>query len=217
MQNLYRLFLACLLLVPASGNTTFSVTAAVPGNGPRTDAPAPGMFLVASRTLQDRHFRKSVIYILRHNDEGTLGLIINKPGNLSLSHAVDDVLNENAQQHQLYYGGPVDTTVITMLIENEAESPLVEHIAGDIYFSNLRIVMDRLLKENKPAENLHFFHGHAGWTAGQLEQELAHGDWYLVEGDPETIFSSGIRTLWQRLINKVDPPGLIVRGTGRYD
>jgi len=210
MQRLCTFFLACLLVSPGTGGGAFSAAPAVTGRAAQTDGPAPGMFLVAARKLHDRHFRKSVIYILRHNDDGTLGLIINKPVALPLSRAVDDIDNENAQRHQLYYGGPVETSVITMLIENEAESPLVEHIAGDIYFSTLRIVMDRLLEEDKPASKLHFFHGHAGWTAGQLEQELARGDWHLVAEDTRSIFSAGIRTLWQRLIGKVDPTGLIV-------
>jgi putative transcriptional regulator len=111
----------------------------------------------------------------------------------------------------LYYGGPVETSVITMLMENLSASPLMEHIDGDIYFSNRRIVMERLLKEKKPASKLHFFHGHAGWIAGQLEQELSRGDWHLIDGNPRSIFSSEIRTLWQRLIRKLEPLGIMVR------
>jgi len=172
------------------------------------------MFLISARKLRDHHFRRSVIYILRHDRQGTLGLIINKPGVLPLSRALDDIDIEYARKHRLYYGGPVETSAITMLMENVPTSPLVEHIAGDIYFSNQRIVMERLLKEKKPASKLHFFRGHAGWMAGQLDLELRRGDWHLIKGNPRSMFSSEIRTLWQRLIRKLEPLGMIVRATG---
>jgi putative transcriptional regulator len=174
-----------------------------------TTSPAPGMFLVSARELQDRHFRKTVVYILRHNQNGTLGLIINRPGALPLSHAIDNIDIDHASQHRLFYGGPVETSIITMLMENLSAAPLAEHIAGDIYFSNRRIVMERLLKEKKPPSKLHFFYGHAGWIAGQLEQELDRGDWHLIDGNPRSIFSSEIGTLWQRLIRKLEPLGII--------
>jgi len=75
--------------------------------------------------------------------------------------------------------------------------------------------MDRLLKERKPASKLHFFHGHTGWTTGQLEQEISRGDWHLIEGDNSSIFSPKIRSLWQRLIRTLEPLGMIVRAAAR--
>ncbi|UCC56052.1 MAG: YqgE/AlgH family protein [Gammaproteobacteria bacterium] len=200
-----------LLVASARVEATLPPLSAAVNTDNRAAVPAPGMFLVSARKLRDRHFRKSVIYILRHDDRGTLGLIINKPGALPLSRAVDNIDAERARKHRLYYGGPVGTSEIIMLIENMQASSLVEHVAGDIYFSNQRIVMERLLKERKPASKLHFFHGHAGWMAGQLEQELSRGDWHLIEGNTRSIFSPEIRSLWQRLIRKLEPLGMIVR------
>lgn len=216
MYRLRHTLAACLLaplLLPVSGWNTAAVlpSDADSRHEPRSAGPAPGMFLVSARKLRDRHFRKTVIYILRHNQNGTLGLIINKPGALPLSRALDNLDFEYAGKHHLFYGGPVETSVITMLTENLSALPLMEHIDGDIYFSNRRIVMERLLKEKKPANKLHFFHGHAGWISGQLDQELSRGDWHLIDGNPRSIFSSEIRTLWQRLIRKLEPLGIIVR------
>lgn len=209
---------ACLLAPGLLVSSTLAAAALPPltvAEGPDILAavPAPGMFLVSARKLRDRHFRKSVIYILRHDEHGTLGLIINKPGGLPLSRAVDNIDAQHARKHVLYYGGPVATSEITMLMENVPESSLVEHIDGDVYFSNQRVVMERLLEERKPANKLHFFHGHAGWMAGQLEQELARGDWHLIEGNTRSIFSPEIRSLWHRLIRKLEPLGMFVRAT----
>ena len=220
MHRLRTFLAACLLapvllLVSVWGNA--AVLPFVEDNSPgdRQAGPTPGMFLVSARKLRDRHFRESVIYILRHNNHGTLGLIINKPGTLPLSRALDNVDAEHARHHRLYFGGPVETSAIIMLMKNIPESPLVEHITGDIYFSNQRIVMERLLQEKKSASKLHFFHGHAGWTTGQLEQELSRGDWHLIDGNPRSVFSSEIKTLWHRLIRKLEPLGIIVRAAGQ--
>ncbi|MDH3899772.1 MAG: YqgE/AlgH family protein [Gammaproteobacteria bacterium] len=220
MNRIHRFMAACLL-APGLLIVSARVDAALPPGSTAEDpdihvpVPAPGMFLVSARKLRDRHFRKCVIYILRHDHRGTLGLIINKPGALPLSRAIDNVDAEHARKHLLYYGGPVETSVITMLVKNVPTSSLVEHVAGDIYFSNQRTMMDRLLKERKPASKLHFFHGHAGWTTGQLEHELSRGDWHLIEGNNRSIFSPEIRGLWQRLIRKLEPLGMIVRAAAR--
>jgi putative transcriptional regulator len=218
-----RKFLAGCLMAPALlllggwGSAAMLPTGTDSSPDTRSAGPAPGMFLVSARKLRDRHFRKTVIYILRHDRHGTLGLIINKPGALPLSRALDNVHAEHAHDHRLYFGGPVETSVITMLMNNMSAPPLVEHIAGDIYFSNQRIVMERLLKEKKPASKLHFFHGHTGWRSGQLEQELNRSDWHLIDGNPRSIFSSEIRSLWQRLIRKLEPLGMIVLATDQHD
>lgn len=215
--RMYRFsnFLAATMAAPLLLLAVGWCDAAGPPAGADTHStePAPGMFLVSARQLRDRHFKKTVVYILRHNRHGTLGLIINRPGALPLSRALDNIDSEHGRHHRLFFGGPVETSVITMLMDNIMDSPLVEHIAGDIYFSDKRIVMETLLKEKQPTRKLHFFHGHAGWGAGQLDQELDRGDWHLIEGNARSIFSSEIKSLWHRLIRKLEPLGIIVLAT----
>lgn len=222
MYDLRKFLAGCLmapalLLVGGWGSAAMLPTGTDSSPDTLSTGPAPGMFLVSARKLRDRHFRKTVIYILRNDRNGTLGLIINRPGALPLSRALDNVDAEHARHHRLYYGGPVETSAITMLMNHMPAPPQVEHISGDIYFSNQRIVMERLLEEKKPASKLHFFHGHAGWMTGQLKQELDRGDWHLIDGNPRSIFSSEIRSLWHRLIRKLEPLGLIVLATGQQD
>jgi putative transcriptional regulator len=176
----------------------------------RQQAAAPGLFLVSSRTLTDPHFSRTVIYLVAHNDEGSLGLVLNRPSEIRLADAVSGVETEAGDDHAIYYGGPVRHSMITMLIRSEKENQLVRQVDGDVFFSHDRRVLDRLLDEQKPADSLRFYMGHAGWVAGQLQQEIERGDWFVVSADPVTIFSSRPASLWARLIEKLDPGGLYV-------
>ena len=176
--------------------------------------PAPGLFLVSSRNLTDPHFSRTVVYLVAHGENGSLGLIINRPSEIRLTEAVSDIEGEAGDAHALYYGGPVKYSMLTMLVRSETENPLVLHVADDVFFSHDRRVLDRLLAERKPPGSLRFYMGHAGWVAGQLQQEIDHGDWYVVEGDPAAIFSTRPTSIWNRLIEKLDPGGLYVEIRG---
>lgn len=170
--------------------------------------PAAGRFLVARRALDDPHFRQTVIYLLRHGPSGTVGLIINRPSGLGLSDALSDIDGKDLKSRPLFFGGPVEFTTVSMLIRNEEESRLVEHIAGDIYLSGDRSVLDRLLSEKKPDNALHFYLGHASWLPEQLAREIRQEDWYVIDTDPAVIFSTRPESVWKRLIEKLDPSGL---------
>jgi len=181
----------------------------------RLQAPAPGLFLVSSRTLTDPHFSHTVIYLVVHSGDGTLGLVVNRPSNIRLADAVSDVEHEVGDAHALYYGGPVKYSMLTMLMRSEKENSLVKLVADDIFFSHDRRVLDRLLAERKPADALRFYMGHAGWVPGQLQQEIERGNWYVIDADPAAIFSTRPESLWTRLIEKLDPGGLYVELEGR--
>ena len=179
-------------------------------NHPVTPAmePAAGRFLVARRALDDPHFRQTVIYLLRHGPSGTTGLIINRPSGLNLSDALSKIDGMDLKSRPLFFGGPVEFNTVSMLIRNEQESRLVEHIAEDIYLSGDRSVLDRLLSEKKPDNALHFYLGHASWLPDQLAREIRQEDWYVIDTDPAVIFSTTPESVWKRLIEKLDPSGL---------
>jgi putative transcriptional regulator len=170
--------------------------------------PAAGRFLVARRTLDEPHFRQTVIYLLRHGPSGTVGMIINRPSGLDLSDAVSGINGMDLKSRPIYFGGPVEFNTVSMLIRNEQESRLVEHIADDVYLSGDRSVLDRLLTEKKPDNALHFYLGHAGWLPGQLVLEIRQENWYVIDADPAVIFSANPESIWKRLIEKLDPSGL---------
>ena len=170
--------------------------------------PLPGRFLVASRSLDDPRFIQSVVYLVKHGSRGTLGLIVNRPGNVSLLEAIPGIEDKQAEAHTLYYGGPVGQTVVFMLLRNEPARQGVAHIAGGVSFSSERQVLDRMLAANKPPNEIHFHIGHSGWAPGQLLFEIQHGSWHVVDGDTDVIFSDETDSLWGRYIEDLEPLGI---------
>ena len=186
--------------------------------------PATGRFLVARRRLTGYNFMRTVVYLLHHDEDGTQGVIINRPIGIRLSEAVENIDHEAGDSHAIYFGGPVGLSRIIMLIRNTKESPLVDKIDNNVYLSMDRRIMNKMLNDEKPGNELHFYLGHAGWGRGQLAEEIDRGSWHVIEGDTNTIFGTDLRTLWKRLIRQLEPTGIQVKnrfepvlGTDRYD
>lgn len=190
------------LLVPTSIAPTLPDTI--------TGKPGPGMFLVAKRALDDSHFGQSVVYLVEHGKDGTLGLIVNRSSGVSLSEAAPDIEDKLATAHALYYGGPVGLPMILMLVRSESATEGMAHVVNNVYISSDRRVFDEVLAAKKPDSELRFYIGHSGWAAGQLDFELLRGDWHVVTADTDAIFSGETDSLWNRLIERLEPMGIQV-------
>jgi putative transcriptional regulator len=183
-----------------------SITPALPGTS--TGEPHRGMFLVARRTLDDPHFGQSVVYLVEHGEDGTLGLIVNRSSDVSLSEALPDLEDKQAAVHLLYYGGPVGLPKILMLVRSESVTEGMEHVANGVYISSDRRVLDEVLAAKKPESELRFYIGHSGWATGQLDFELERGSWHVVAADTDAIFSGETDSLWDQLIERLEPAGI---------
>lgn len=185
-----------------------STVPALPGTS--TGKPGPGMFLVARRTLDDLYFGESVVYLIEHGEDGTMGLIVNRSSDISLSEAVPDIEDRQATANTLYYGGPVGLPMIIMLVRGDSATEGMTHVADDVYISTDRRALDEVLATKKPGSELRFYIGHSGWAAGQLNFELVRGDWHVVAADADAIFSDETDSLWHRLIKRLEPMGIQV-------
>jgi putative transcriptional regulator len=179
--------------------------------GPTSGKPAPGKFLVARRSLGDSHFGQTVVYLIEHDEAGTLGLIVNRPSEISLSEALPDLEDGRAAAHVLYYGGPVGLPVILILVRGESESAAMAWVADDVYIGTDRRVLDEVLAAKLPANEVRFYVGYSGWAAGQLDSELERESWYVVAADTNAIFSAETGELWNRLIERLEPLGIQVK------
>ena len=193
---------ACGWLVPTSVVPALADTI--------TGKPGPGMFLVAKRALDDSHFGQSVVYLVEHDEDGTLGLIVNRSSDVSLSEAIPDIEDKQATAHSLHYGGPVGLPMILMLVRSESATEGMVHVVDDVYISSDRRVLDEVLAAKNPVNEVRFYIGHSGWAAGQLDFELVRDDWYVVAADTDAIFSGETDSLWNRLIERLEPTGIQV-------
>jgi putative transcriptional regulator len=173
-------------------------------------APAAGMLLVARRDLPDPNFHQAVVLLTAHGAGGSVGLIINRRTRFRLADAMPDMAGVDKVEHPLFFGGPVARAQIVMLMRNEREAEQIEPVMDDIFFSADRDVLESVLARKKPASELRLYMGHAGWAPGQLGHEFARGDWHVTKANAELVFGDDEATLWERLIRKLDPPGLFV-------
>lgn len=162
--------------------------------------PQKGKLLVSEPFLHDPFFKRSVILLTEHNDDGTVGFILNKPINVKLHDAIDDFPKFDAE---LYLGGPVQRDslyYIHTLGETIVES--VEIFEG-IYWGGNFEVLKVLIESNKvdPSE-LRFFMGYAGWGSEQLAGELKKQSWIVTNAKIKHIMDTDPTTLWQELLKK---------------
>jgi putative transcriptional regulator len=154
-----------------------------------------GHFLVASPKLVDPNFFHTVVLLVQHEEEGALGLVLNRP----LTTTVKDVWEEVAEGScdvggHLYQGGPCEGAL--MVLHGDEEN--TEMTVGDgLYFCMRRETIERIVAENP--EHARFFVGYAGWSSGQLESELAEGSWLTTPANAKAVFE-GDEHLWSDLV-----------------
>ncbi|MDJ0926266.1 MAG: YqgE/AlgH family protein [Gammaproteobacteria bacterium] len=169
---------------------------------------ARGQFLVASRDLRSPTFSETVILLLFYGDSGALGLIINKPMDVKPSDALPRVEGLAEYRGNLYLGGPVETgTMHTLLRMNNPPQPAVEILQG-VHLASLEEAL--LTDSSSDPAFLRLYVGYAGWAPGQLENELARGDWHIRPATEEQVFASDPDQVWQELI----PPRLYQAASG---
>lgn len=204
--RIVTLMLAVLLL-----GLALPVAARAPAGRTPALAPAAGLFLVARRNLPSPNFFKTVVLLTRHDGDGTFGLVVNRRTGFDAGDLLPDLPGTKGAGHAVFIGGPVAPHRIVMLLRRERPADTVERVTDEISFCADRDVLEALIARRKPATELRLYAGHAGWAPGQLDHELARGDWYLVQAETPAVFDEDSDRLWDRLINRLDPPGIRVR------
>ncbi len=161
-----------------------------------------GKFLIASRKLGDPRFQETVVLLIRYDRNGAAGLIINRPIKMSLSDAFPDSQIFKKRKETVYFGGPVELDRLLFLIRSPGRPEESAHVLGSVYVSSSRLVLDRLIGKPKTGEHVRVYAGYAGWAAGQLEAEVARGDWHVVQADANTIFERKSDKIWPELIRR---------------
>jgi putative transcriptional regulator len=165
-----------------------------------------GKLLVASPTLESPAFFRTVIAMLEHNDDGALGLVLNRPGDASLLEVVPPVAEIASAPAVLFSGGPVEPNVAIALGVVEASAATT-----DLRTEAWRPVVGPLVTvdlDYDPAllaaslSELRVFAGYAGWSSGQLEGEIEEGAWFVVERLPGDAFADFPDLLWSAVLRR---------------
>ncbi len=153
-------------------------------------------FLIAMPAMADPNFARSLIYVCEHNDQGALGVIINRPSDMNIATLYErveipfDVTHQHSDvgRAPVYFGGPVQTERGFVLHRpvGQWQSTLV--VKDDVGLTSTRDILVGIGANGEPAEHLITL-GYAGWSAGQLEWEIAQNAWLTVAAEPRIIFS----------------------------
>jgi len=170
---------------------------------------AKGVLLIAHPNLQDQNFKQTVVLVCEHGDEGTLGVIINRPTTLSLSEALPGVSVLKGTSYVLFAGGPVQPEGILMLFRIVEAPDQLRKVLERVYLGLDREILERIITKPHPTETFRAYAGYAGWAPGQLEFEMAMGSWGVIPADPSSIFDKAPETLWEEMVESLHAPRVI--------
>jgi putative transcriptional regulator len=159
-----------------------------------------GNLIVAGPTLQDPNFRRTVVLIAEHSEEGAMGLVLNRPSTATVADAVPDLSWLAEAETPVFVGGPVAPNGVIVLAEWEDPQHAAVLVERDLGFVPGDLDDHDALAE--AVRRARVFAGHAGWGPGQLEAEMAEEAWILESPLREEIFTPDPDTLWSTVLRR---------------
>jgi len=157
-----------------------------------------GKLLVASPQLRDPNFCQTVVFIVQHQPEGALGIVLNRPSEKSVQDVwkVSGKLSDDSQQ-RLYLGGPVPGPLLAIHTQS---SHAHQEVLPGLYVTAQENEFHQLI--DNTMEDCRVYSGHAGWGEGQLDDELKAGGWLTTGATADDLFSD-CKTLWKRMTSRI--------------
>ena len=160
-----------------------------------------GSLLLATPALFDPNFRRTVVLIGEHGEEGAMGLVLNRPSEVTVGEAVPPLAPVAGDEALVYVGGPVQPDAVLVLAEFDEPGSSATLVVGDIGFASSEGDLEMLAGATRRAR---VFAGYAGWAPGQLEAELEEESWLVEPAGGVDLFPTPGEDLF----------GVILRGKG---
>ena len=162
------------------------------------DASHQGRLLVATPSLLDPNFERTVVLLLDHDPDGALGIVLNRPTPRPVETVLDGWGGLVAEPSLLFTGGPVEQLAVVGLAVGRAGVLVPDRaIAGRIRAVDLTADPDEVATE---VEQVRVFSGYAGWSPGQLEEELEQGAWIALDATDQDVVSTDPEQLWRTVL-----------------
>ncbi|MEE2704579.1 MAG: YqgE/AlgH family protein [Pseudomonadota bacterium] len=178
-----------------------------------------GKILIASPSMLDPRFDKSVIYICEHSLNGAMGIIINQPiKEIQLNEIFSQMniksIGKNFNR-DVYFGGPVETTRGFILHSSDYQMPETIHLDNEVSLSSSTEILQSIAKGKGP-ENYFMAFGYAGWSSGQLDEEIKDNSWLHTEADNKMLWHYENKEKWNKALYKIGiKPGSLINESGR--
>lgn len=185
------LFAAAMVLSMAAGGWADSK--------PADSGSLAGQLLIAAPTIADPRFSHTVILLLRQDDTGAFGIVLNRPVEersiADLLKAAGDTGEAVEGSLQVFAGGPVQPELGFVVHSPDYRRPDTLNLGNEVAMTADKQIL-RDIGHHKGPKKVLFAFGYAGWAPGQLDDEIARHDWFTATGDPKLIFDGDRATLW---------------------
>lgn len=162
-----------------------------------------GKLLVASRKMTDQRFSEKVILLIKHDPDGSMGLIINRPTNVLLTDVLPHIRDLKKRADRVFIGGPVSIGQIQILFKTKRRYDEALSVFDNIFVTISQNVLQKLLSEKTEDASFRAYAGYAGWAPGQLDGEISRGDWHVLDAEPETVFTDDPMNVWHEMMRRI--------------
>ena len=158
-----------------------------------------GNLLIASPSILDPNFRRTVVLVTAHTDEGAVGVILNRCSEATVADAVPQLAPVVAVEDFVFFGGPVNPEGVSVLAEFDDPGDAGVVVLEDVGF----VALNEALNDEPPGlQRTRVFAGVAGWGPDQLDGEFDREDWILEPAGPNDIFTNEPEALWSDLLRR---------------
>ncbi|WP_308743834.1 YqgE/AlgH family protein [uncultured Bacteroides sp.] len=163
--------------------------------------PSRGKILISEPFLRDATFGRSVILLVDHTEEGSMGLVVNKP----LPLLLNDIIMEfkYLDEIPLYKGGPVATDTLFYLHTLAEVSGSISISKGLYLNGDFNEIKKYILQGNKISEHIRFFLGYSGWESNQLHNEIKENTWLVSEEEKSYLMKDDTKDMWRKALEKL--------------
>jgi putative transcriptional regulator len=161
-------------------------------------APEKGRLLISEPYLPDPNFERTIILLCENNEDGSFGFVLNKPSLANVNEVMDDIKGYDLPA---MVGGPVQQDTLHFLHRFPALEDSVEILPGIFWGGNFERLVFLLDTKQMPHKDIKFFLGYSGWTAGQLEEEIAQDSWIVSDRvSEELVFDTAPDAMWKKTL-----------------
>jgi putative transcriptional regulator len=163
--------------------------------------PQKGLILISEPYLNDVYFKRSIVLLTEHNNEGSIGFVLNKPVNMQIQEVISDFPQFDCQ---ISIGGPVNTNTIHYIHTLGEMIPNSVPVQNNIFWGGDFDVLKKHIGNGLiNSSQVRFFLGYSGWVPGQLEEELQQNSWLVSSINPDTIMNHQTNEIWKNTLNNL--------------
>lgn len=177
---------------------------AVRAQGPRVEEPATGRILVASRDLLDPNFVHAVVLLVHMDDDGVVGLILNRRTNIPLSRLFDKTKDTKGGSDPLFSGGPVGRTGVLALLRSRSRPEGAEKVLSDVALISDKALLEKTLTAGTAPGDFRAYLGYSGWAPDQLDNEIEAGAWFVFPANASVVFDANPEEMWTKMIQRTE-------------